>query len=244
MATSTFIAIALLAGVDAFSTSTAAKGTLTARFGYVPDGFTQESYAKFKADEKKNKKSSNLGHVGPRGFESRSLRSFQEAREIGETSHLLPVMNWKEKLTKGKIKRGDVPVSWLVFSQIAVRCAVGVLQCTISSISQEFVFNNTQYMQRGGKWDNSDVQGAKNRKKWLNSDKEYAADESKKQNSFSILGWGKGLDWTGTQDPSAGPAAKFGRNYKAPNVRFMKSDEKSTVSKPIKKKKNKLFGIF
>jgi hypothetical protein len=96
----------------------------------------------------------------------------------------------------------------------------------------------------GRQMDNSDVQGAKNRKKWLNSDKEYAADESKKQNSFSILGWGKGLDWTGTQDPSAGPAAKFGRNYKAPNVRFMKSDEKSTVSKPIKKKKNKLFGIF
>ena len=103
-----------------------------------------------------------------------------------------------------------------------------------------------QYMQRGGTWDNSDVQGAKNRKRWLNSDKEYAADESKKQNSFSILGWGEGLDWTGTQRPGAGPAAQFGRNYKAPNVRQMKKDDDtasgSTADQTIKKKK--LFGIF
>jgi hypothetical protein len=39
------------------------------------------------------------------------MRSFQEALEMGETSHLLPVPNWKDQLAKGQIRREDIPVS-------------------------------------------------------------------------------------------------------------------------------------
>ena len=71
------------------------------RFGYVPDGFTAESYKKFKEDEKKKKQ--NLGRVGPRGFKSRSMQSFQEALEKGEAKHLMPVFNAKQKIASGKL---------------------------------------------------------------------------------------------------------------------------------------------
>lgn len=37
------------------------------RFGYIPDGFTKESYAKFKAAEAKKKEKKNLGRMGPKG---------------------------------------------------------------------------------------------------------------------------------------------------------------------------------
>ena len=70
---------------------------------YVPDGFTAEQYKKFKAEEKA-KKTQNLGKLGPRGFESRSMQSFQEAMERGEASHLMPVFNAKEKIKAGKLR--------------------------------------------------------------------------------------------------------------------------------------------
>jgi hypothetical protein len=98
-------------------------------------------------------------------------------------------------------------------------------------------------MQRGGKWDNSDVRGARNRKKWLSSDKDYAAGGYKKEQSVSILGMGGGLDWTGTNRRTGpgsegvlGAAPKFGKNYKPPNVKTLKDD------KP--KKKGGFFGMF
>jgi len=53
--------------------------TKTKLFGYIPDGFTAESYKKFKEEEKKKKEQRNLGRMGPRGFKSRSFQSFQEA---------------------------------------------------------------------------------------------------------------------------------------------------------------------
>ena len=100
------------------------------------------------------------------------------------------------------------------------------------------------YMQRGGKWDNTDVKGARNRKKWLDSDKKYAAGGYKKEQSVSIFGIGQGLDWTGQQSRS-GPegvptaaAPKFGRNYKAPNIK----DMKKAAEQP--KKKGGFFGMF
>ena len=80
-------------------------------FGYVPDGFTEESYSKFKEDEKKKKKVTNLGHIGPRGFQSRSLRSFHEALNTGEASHLFPATDSKKRLAKKEIKHDDIPVS-------------------------------------------------------------------------------------------------------------------------------------
>ena len=98
------------------STSVAAPSarttSLVALNGYVPDGFTKESYAKFKANEAKKKaKAKNLGGMGPKGFKSRSFQSFQEALERGEASHLMPVMNAKERVRKGELKPEDIPVS-------------------------------------------------------------------------------------------------------------------------------------
>lgn len=101
-------------------------------------------------------------------------------------------------------------------------------------------------MQRGGKWDNTDIKGARNTKKWSNSDKKYSGGGFRKEQSVSIFGYGEGLDWTGKQSrkgPSEtipGAAPKFGRNYKAPNVNSMKGVGKTAGQQP--KKKN-MFGF-
>ena len=87
-------------------------------------------------------------------------------------------------------------------------------------------------MQRGGKWDNSDIKGARNKKTWLSSDKSYADGGYKKEQSVSIFGIGQGLDWTGKQGrtgPSEtvrGAAPKFAKNYKPPNVNDLKKEKK------------------
>ena len=97
---------------EAFQTSNLPlqKSTNTALFEYVPDGFTKESYAKFKAAEAKKKQKKNLGGLGPKGFKSRSFQSFQEALERGEAGHLMPVMNAKERVAKGELRPEDIPV--------------------------------------------------------------------------------------------------------------------------------------
>jgi len=99
-------------------------------------------------------------------------------------------------------------------------------------------------VQRGGKWDNTDVKGAKNVKKWLSSDKQYAAGGFRKEQSVSIFGVGQGLDWTGQQTkkgPESVSGAKpvFGANYKAPNVNDMRSGGGND-----KPKKGGFFGLF
>jgi len=81
----------------------------TVVYAYVPSGFTPEQYKKFKEAEAKKKAKANLGGVGPRGFKSRSFQSFQEALERGETSHLMPVFNAKEKVKRGELKVEDIP---------------------------------------------------------------------------------------------------------------------------------------
>jgi hypothetical protein len=114
MKTSAAIALTLLVGASAFtqqSLSTSRSSNLVA-YGYVPAGFTPEQYKKFKADEAA-KKAKNLGGVGPRGFKSRSMQSFQEAMDRGEASHLLPVFNAAERIKKGELKKEDIPVSVL-----------------------------------------------------------------------------------------------------------------------------------
>lgn len=101
----TFIGAALLScdTGTAFQHSTIGHGTKTTKStstslnGYIPDGFTKESYAKFKKEEAAKKAKKNLGRMGPKGFKSRSFQSFQEALERGEAEHLLPVMNAKER---------------------------------------------------------------------------------------------------------------------------------------------------
>jgi hypothetical protein len=113
----TFAAAALLAliasNVESFQSPTLSmvRASKTAVFGYVPDGFTKESYAKFKEEEKKKLAKTNLGGVGPRGFKSQSMQSFQEALERGEAEHLLPVFNAAERVKKGELKVEDIPVS-------------------------------------------------------------------------------------------------------------------------------------
>jgi len=85
------------------------RNVSTIRMVYIPDGFTKESYAKFKEEERKKNAKKNLGGVGPKGFKSRSMQSFQEALERGEAEHLLPVMNAKERVAKGELKLEDIP---------------------------------------------------------------------------------------------------------------------------------------
>jgi len=108
--------VALLAGAQAFQGAPAQLSSRTttctsALNAYVPSGFTPESYKKFKEDEKKKASKKNLGGVGPRGFQSRSMQSFQEAMERGEASHLMPVFNAAERIKKGELKKEDIPVS-------------------------------------------------------------------------------------------------------------------------------------
>ena len=84
----------------------------TALFEYIPSGFTKESWAKFKAAEQKKKDEQakkNLGRMGPKGFQSRSFQSFQEALERGEATHMMPVENAEKRLKAGEIKLEDIP---------------------------------------------------------------------------------------------------------------------------------------
>jgi hypothetical protein len=75
----------------------------------IADGFTPEQYKKFKEQEIQKKKA-NLGASGPKGFQSRSMQSFQEAMERGETGHLMPMFNAQAKLKSGEIRKEDIPV--------------------------------------------------------------------------------------------------------------------------------------
>ena len=68
----------------------AAEVSPSALYEYIPSGFTKESWKKFQAKEAQKKKK-NLGRMGPKGFQSRSFQSFQEALERGEAAHLMPV---------------------------------------------------------------------------------------------------------------------------------------------------------
>ena len=115
MRTVAVVSLALLVAIsEAFMPQSACtvRSNSVLQYGYVPDGFTPESYKKFKEEEAKKKaQAKNLGAVGPKGFKSRSFQSFQEALERGEAEHLLPVLNAKEKVKKGELKVEDIPVS-------------------------------------------------------------------------------------------------------------------------------------
>jgi len=47
--------------------------------------------------------------VGPKGFQSRSFQSFQEALERGEAKHLMPLENARERIRRGELKKEDIP---------------------------------------------------------------------------------------------------------------------------------------
>mmetsp|Transcript_56824 Transcript_56824/g.164908 ORF Transcript_56824/g.164908 Transcript_56824/m.164908 type:complete len:210 (-) Transcript_56824:37-666(-) len=112
MKTFTVLASALALGItQAFTTGTLpeTRSSQLVSYGYVPSGFTPEEYKKFKEAEAKKKAKQNLGGLGPRGFKSRSFQSFQEALERGETTHLMPVFNAKDKVKRGELKVEDIP---------------------------------------------------------------------------------------------------------------------------------------
>ena len=103
----TLTALLLVTGANAFQSQPMPSTTRTSAVvvnGYVPDGFTADSYKKFKEAEAKKKATKNLGRLGPRGFESRSMQSFQEALERGEATHLMPVFNAEERIKKGELR--------------------------------------------------------------------------------------------------------------------------------------------
>jgi len=108
------ITLLMTVPVSAFAPNNAYENaqslTTVLKMVYVPSGFTEESYRKFKEDEKKKALAKkNLGGLGPRGFKSRSMQSFQEAMERGDATHLMPVFNAKEKVNSGKLKMEDIP---------------------------------------------------------------------------------------------------------------------------------------
>lgn len=88
---------------------------LTMMSGYIPDGLTADEWDKIKKKERQQRR--DLGRSGARGFQSRSMQSFQEALEKGEAQHLMPVD--PRLVREGKIKAEDVPYmqrggSWCV----------------------------------------------------------------------------------------------------------------------------------
>ncbi|KAL7476233.1 hypothetical protein ACHAW6_002109 [Cyclotella cf. meneghiniana] len=102
-----------LASTATFQSSTQIACPSSALHKYIPSGFTKDSWAAFKSKKKKQKEElmkKNLGHEGPKGFQSHSFRSFQEALERGEAAYMMPVEFAKKKLARGKIKLEDIPV--------------------------------------------------------------------------------------------------------------------------------------
>jgi len=82
---------------------------LSKTVGYVPDGMSKEQYQQMLKKEKESKKGKNLGAYGPQSFKSRSLQAFQKDLETGKASHLMPVLNAKERLKRGELKQEDIP---------------------------------------------------------------------------------------------------------------------------------------
>lgn len=79
---------ALLRATSSNNTPRGAKrATAAPCMKYVPDGLSADEWKKIQAKEKDSKKGVNLGHVGVKGFKSRSLQAWQEAG----SSHLFPV---------------------------------------------------------------------------------------------------------------------------------------------------------
>ena len=81
----------------------ASRATMTME--YIPDGLSKAEWQKIKAREASAR--AGLGKIGARGFKSRSMASWQEAYERGETGHLMPVDPAKVK--RGEIALKDVP---------------------------------------------------------------------------------------------------------------------------------------
>lgn len=201
--------LSMLMGAEAFMSSTLPKSQtpgLTVSYGYVPDGFTPESYAEFKKKEAAKMKTKNLGGLGPRGFKSRSMQSFQEALERGEASHLLPVFNAEEKIRKGELKPEDIPY-----------------------MQRGGSWDNSDI--KGAKkkrWLKSDVEYANGGYKKEQSVSIFGYGEG--------LDWTGQRSRRGPSESVVGAAPKFSKNYKAPNVYQMKGVKSPPKEEAPKKK--------
>eukprot|EP00339_Tiarina_fusa_P015886 CAMPEP_0117052450 /NCGR_PEP_ID=MMETSP0472-20121206/36258_1 /TAXON_ID=693140 ORGANISM="Tiarina fusus, Strain LIS" /NCGR_SAMPLE_ID=MMETSP0472 /ASSEMBLY_ACC=CAM_ASM_000603 /LENGTH=206 /DNA_ID=CAMNT_0004767087 /DNA_START=66 /DNA_END=683 /DNA_ORIENTATION=+ len=192
-----FSSALLVAAASGFTGNALPNGrsSVTARHAYIPDGFTTESYKRFKEQEAKKKaRAKNLGGVGPRGFKSRSFQSFQEALERGEAAHLMPVENAAARIKSGELKPEDIPYmqrggSW---DNTDVR---GARKVRWSRSDKEYAsggYRKEQSVSIFGKGDGLDWTGSRAR----------SAPES-----------------------VPGRAPKFAKNYKAPKVSDLKGGE-------------------
>jgi hypothetical protein len=75
---------------------------------YVPDGLTPEQYAKIKQGDK-TKLGKDLGHLGPKGFKSRSMQAWQEAYEKGAAGHTFAPVGYRKQIKQGKLRKEEVP---------------------------------------------------------------------------------------------------------------------------------------
>ena len=89
MKTSCAILAVCFTSAQAFTSPLSTRTQPVSRLSaYVPAGLSAEEFKRIKAADQK-KMGKNLGGLGPRGFKSRSMQSWQEAYEHGETGHAL-----------------------------------------------------------------------------------------------------------------------------------------------------------
>ncbi|CAM9114235.1 unnamed protein product [Choristocarpus tenellus] len=113
--------------------------------------------------------------------------------------------------------------------------------------SGEIAMKDVPYMQRGGAWDDSDLNKKKKaEKKWLETDKKYASGGYVKEQSVSIFG-GAPLPWNvkfEKMDPKAIDPRARQKNWKRPgSVLPMSKETKSRLAREeaeAKKKEAKL----
>jgi hypothetical protein len=195
-------------GVQAFQPQPQKCISASRLYGYIPSGFTPEQYKQFQESEKKKAAAKkNLGNMGPRGFKSRSMQSFQEAMERGEATHLMPVFNAKERVKKGEIKVQDIPYmqrggSW---DQSDVKGA------------------------KKNRWLKSDKEYSSGGFRKEQSVSVFGKGEG--------LDWSGKRARSGPAENIPGAAPKFGRNYKAPNVNSIKDKKNNDQDAGGKKKK-------
>ena len=108
MKTTLVLVTSFLAASQGFITPSPSQQHLVHLNAYVPSGLSDAEYKRIKEADKK-KMGGNLGNLGPRGFKSRSMQSFQEAHERGQTQHKMAVIGYQKALKEGKIKKQDVP---------------------------------------------------------------------------------------------------------------------------------------
>jgi hypothetical protein len=85
------------------------RESTTRASAYVPDGLTAEEYGRIRKAENDRYQGKNLGRLGPRGFKSRSLQSWQMAFEKGHATHYVAPVGYKKMLRNGSLKLEDVP---------------------------------------------------------------------------------------------------------------------------------------